>query len=364
MLKQFEVSGYKGFKDKITLNLSDIRDYRFNRECVRDGLLDKAIIYGNNATGKTNLGAALLDIKSHLFKNDTPDWLYNYYLNTESETGYAEFHYVFQFTKNSVDYLYRKNSNQDLVFEQLAIDGKTLFISGRLEKIFDFEGLSEICTMDKHIDSEKGSVLKQILCHSDLADEHPFRQLNSFVSSMLWYGEQSEIDYRDNSTIGKAYRDFIFEEDNIAQFEEILKSSGVEKKLVCVYKGERRTLCFESDIPVPFFGTASRGILALYAFFFLYKTSSNVSFIYLDDFDVFYYYKLSEIIVDMLKKMNNTQIILTSHSTHLLSNNIMRPDCYFLLSNNKLTSFANATDREIRFGHNLEKLYLAGEFDS
>ena len=41
----------------------------------------------------------------------------------------------------------------------------------------------------------------------------------------------------------------------------------------------------------------------------------------------------------------------------------MRPDCYFILSDNKLTSFADATNRELREGHNLEKLYMSGEFD-
>lgn len=41
----------------------------------------------------------------------------------------------------------------------------------------------------------------------------------------------------------------------------------------------------------------------------------------------------------------------------------MRPDCYFILTKNKLTSFANATNRELREGHNLEKLYMSGEFN-
>jgi hypothetical protein len=41
----------------------------------------------------------------------------------------------------------------------------------------------------------------------------------------------------------------------------------------------------------------------------------------------------------------------------------MRPDCYFILTGEKLTSFANATNRELREGHNLEKLYMSGEFN-
>lgn len=64
-----------------------------------------------------------------------------------------------------------------------------------------------------------------------------------------------------------------------------------------------------------------------------------------------------------LKKMTNTQVILTSHNTNLLTNRIMRPDCYFLLTKDKLTSLANATPRDLREGHNLEKLYMSGEFN-
>lgn len=68
-------------------------------------------------------------------------------------------------------------------------------------------------------------------------------------------------------------------------------------------------------------------------------------------------------IVQVLKKMKNTQVILTSHNTNLLTNRIMRPDCYFILTKDKLTSLANAASRELREGHNLEKLYMSGEFN-
>ena len=68
-------------------------------------------------------------------------------------------------------------------------------------------------------------------------------------------------------------------------------------------------------------------------------------------------------IVQVLEKMKNTQVILTSHNTNLLTNRIMRPDCYFILTKDKLTSLANVTSRELREGHNLEKLYMSGEFN-
>jgi len=48
-----------------------------------------------------------------------------------------------------------------------------------------------------------------------------------------------------------------------------------------------------------------------------------------------------------------------------MSNRLFRPDCLFILSRNgKLTSLNNATKRELREGHNLEKMYISGEFDA
>lgn len=84
---------------------------------------------------------------------------------------------------------------------------------------------------------------------------------------------------------------------------------------------------------------------------------------FIDEFDAFYHYELAETIVKLLENMPQFQTILTSHNTNLLSNRIMRPDCYFILSENGLHSFANATKRELREGHNLEKLYMSGEFN-
>ena len=53
---------------------------------------------------------------------------------------------------------------------------------------------------------------------------------------------------------------------------------------------------------------------------------------------------------------------MTSHNTNLMD---MRPDCLFILSRRgRLTALCDATERELREGHNLEKMYIGGEFDA
>ena len=46
-----------------------------------------------------------------------------------------------------------------------------------------------------------------------------------------------------------------------------------------------------------------------------------------------------------------------------MSNNLTRPDCCFIISDNKtVKNLTECTDREIREGHNLENLYKNGAF--
>ena len=88
--------------DTVTINFSDVRDYHFHPECVTDGLLNTAIIYGKNAVGKTNFGLALFDIVSHL---------------------------TFQFGEDEVIYGYNKSDKDELDAEQLILNGRVLYFT-------------------------------------------------------------------------------------------------------------------------------------------------------------------------------------------------------------------------------------------
>ena len=51
--------------------------------------------------------------------------LYDYYLNVASLNDYAEFHYVFVFGTDQIDYRYRKK--QSLLYEKPSLNGDMLF---------------------------------------------------------------------------------------------------------------------------------------------------------------------------------------------------------------------------------------------
>lgn len=364
MLKLFEVSGFKNFKDTVRLDFSDVRDYKFNTHCVSDGLIGKAIIYGKNSIGKSNFGLALFDIVSHLSsKNVTPN-LYDYYLNVANLNDFAAFHYVFQFGDNILDYCYHKDENQTLIYEKLILNDKLLYEYNYQKGRGTTSGIKELAPTLNWAFQDTDCILKYVVNNTVLDNQHPLRCMMRFVNNMLWFRSLDENRYIGFKSKSNDYYDFMFEEATLREFETFLHASGIEDGLTVRMNADgKKVLYFDTETPLPFFRVASSGTRALYTFFYWYKTAKDVSLMFIDEFDAFYHFELAESIVSILEKMPNTQVILTSHNTNLLSNKIMRPDCYFILTKDKLTALVHATTRELREGHNLKKLYMSGEFN-
>ena len=89
----------------------------------------------------------------------------------------------------------------------------------------------------------------------------------------------------------------------------------------------------------------------------------KAAFVFIDEFDAFYHYELSEAVQRRLKNIHGVQIFTTTHNTDLMSNDILRPDCYFLLRDNNIKAISELTEKELRQAHNLQKMYKAGAFN-
>jgi AAA15 family ATPase/GTPase len=87
----------------------------------------------------------------------------------------------------------------------------------------------------------------------------------------------------------------------------------------------------------------------------------QTTFVFIDEFDAFYHFDLSLKVCKMLFDIK-CQVFLSSHNTYLMTNDLLRPDCNFILQNNKIKPLQACTEKELRFGHNIEKIYKAGAF--
>ena len=151
MLKKFTLKNYKNFKDEITIDFENIAGYQFNTDCLSDGIIGKILIYGRNATGKTNLGKALLDIGSTMF-GGTRYAGNGILLNADSKEDAAVFQYEFRFENTELSYKYSRLSNQELRDEELFINGKNIFKCNFSSQKYNFDHLNYIDAETANID--------------------------------------------------------------------------------------------------------------------------------------------------------------------------------------------------------------------
>lgn len=380
MLKKFVVKNYKNFKDEITIDFENIAGYQFNMDCLSEGIIGKMLIYGRNATGKTNLGKALLDIGLTMF-GGTRYAGNGILLNADSIEDAAVFQYEFRFGDVDLGYKYSRLSNQELRDEELFIDGKSIFKCNFSSREYNFDNLgyidAETANVDRYLQSLEGGedddisepklpFLRWLISNVALKNDSALIRLSNYVRRMMMITVGNGMQYR-FGRMNQGFYESLENPERLKDFEDFLNAMGIECKLILKKLPDgQRELYFAHKKLVPFYENASSGTVALAELYRrLVPKVWDASLIYLDEFDAFYHYEMAENVIRFFKhKYPKCQIIMTSHNTNLMTNRIMRPDCLFILSRKgTLTALCNATERELREGHNLEKMYISGEFE-
>lgn len=374
MLRKFEVKNYKNFRDTLSVDFTNVHDYKYNEHCVNNDLISKMIIYGKNAEGKSNLGAALFDMVNDVQMSRNPFFYRNdqrLYKNADAkEDELVEFFYSFQFENCIVNYEYKKKDAYNTVFERLSVNGQVIFYYDVESGERDFSNVGIINanelnweeffeTGNDEAESTRPTALRYIIYNTVQKDGSIIYKLAQFIKGMRFISSLNAY-----VRFHFSFEEIFEEPKELDKFESFLNSCGVKCKLIMLDQPDgKKELYFDYAKPLHFASNLSSGTMALTRFYIQYLNRGKPTFVFMDEFDAFYHYELSERMVKLLEKEFDCQVVLTSHNTNLLSNSIMRPDCFMILSNGKLVPICEATGRELRQGHNLEKLYKNGEFN-
>lgn len=369
MLVEFRCKNFRNFKDEIVLDLR-AGGYDFSPNAVQNEVVKTGLIYGINGSGKTNLGLAIMDISTILTDNQKHnDYHIKPLINLDCkniEQSTIEFKYKFIFNKTVIQYNYEKTSDHRISKEDLYI-GESHLLSYDHKEEKGFSNLKGSETLNLGYKKMNGIPLARFIRNNailiDNKDSKLFSSFFRFVEIMLWF---SSLDgnyegYRFNSRrIGET----IIKRGALKDFQEKLADIGIQYNLVEKKENECSSIYikFTGENEINIFDITSKGTRSFALFYYWFLDIEKLSFIFIDEFDAFYHSKLAEKIVKMLRD-SGTQVLLSTHNTGIMSNELLRPDCYFNLVKGDIKSFAKLTDSEIRKIHNLEKLFKSGLFN-
>ena len=369
MLIEFKVEGFKNFEKELVFDLSKTRNYNFNENAIKDGVVKTGLVYGINGSGKSNLGLAIFDIILHLSEKEKHLELYDNYLNLSSSNIIAKFYYKFKFGNDILEYEYQKDKPQNLVREILKINNKLISDYNYIKNAAELK-LEGKENLNKNLNGNNISFIKYI--NNNINPEPNTKQFKikgiistflKFVDNMLFFASLNGNFYQGFKKGNGTISDEIISNGKLKDFENFLKKVGINYNLIEKEVGkEKKIYCKFKSGEVNFFEIASKGTKSLTLFYAWLIRLNDVSFVFIDEFDAFYHVNLAKRVVEELLKLN-VQAILTTHDTTIMTNDLLRPDCYFVLSEGKIKSLPDLTEKELRQAHNLEKMYRAGAFN-
>lgn len=364
MLNEFRVKGFKNFKDEVVFNLGDTRNYEYNENCVKNGTVKTALLYGPNGSGKSNLGEAIFDIISGLTDKYPKPELYNPYLNLETFNPIAEFSYKFKFDEDVLLYTCKKSGKDHFIKEYLAINDDTIinYDYNKHEMQINLAGAE---TLNQVLFNGDISFVKYVYKNSNLNKNDKnvllFNKFFNFVENMLLFRSLDKNEYIGFTTGSESISEGIITSGKLKELQYFLEKNGIFYKLK-EDSSKKNIMCQFPFREINIYEIASNGTKSLLLFFYWYIKMQKVSFVFIDEFDAFYHSNVSKNIVKLLRDSDNLQAILTTHNTDIMTNDLLRPDCYYLLNNGIIKSLPNSTEKELRFAHNLQKMYKGGAF--
>lgn len=365
MLAKFAVTNFRGFEKRIELDLTKPRDYAFNTFAIKNGIVKNGFVFGNNGAGKTNFSLAIFDIVNHLTQKWKQFDYYNNFVFAGNQDQPVIFEYVFHFEDYIVEYSYSKDVNGFLQTEKLLVNSQQIF--NREDNSFEIDETA--FPMEKNIkinlasNANKVSIINFLLTSYPLSEKHYLMRLQDFVNSMLWFNRLDQTSFIGLDSSPSNIDEYIIKNNLAADFSKFLEDVSEQHfDFVQPVENDKLLYCNIKNSRKVFNSISSTGTKTLYLLYFWLKQMDRASFVFIDEFDAFYHFKLSRAVCRRLFELD-CQVFLSSHNTLLMTNDLLRPDCNFIINRGEIKALHDLTTKELRQGHNIEKLYRGGTFD-
>jgi len=420
MLIEFSIENFLSFKDSTTLSMVAAKSFKEHPDThvIESGsnfkLLKSAVIYGNNASGKSNLLEAmgfmkqtiLNSFRDALLENNEKKFpLEKFALNTrtEEETSFFEISFIQKGTKYrygfEIDYdkvvsewLFHTTTKEVYLFKrdnQTIEVNKSAFKEG-LGKEEDVKEnvlfLSLLATLGKEISTNVVDWFKKFSFVNGIHDRghkrYTIDKLKSDKQFLHWvlhfikYLEianlsttEEDVDEIDFETLREKEKD----EEIINLLTSIQKIQSKQPKrdqLITFHRKYDENNLLVDTVPFNFDKQESEGTKKLlYLLGPWYDTLKNGKVLIIDELDSRLHRHLTLRLIDFFHKFNksNAQLICAVHDVSLLNKEIFRRDQIWFVEKNQfgasgLFSLADFKTDKVRNKSAFDKNYLEGKY--
>lgn len=405
MLIQFSFKNFKSFRDEVTLDLSAAKMTEFSERIVKIGnekILPMAIIYGANASGKSNIYNAfeyMSDYVIESFKYGDEEEKFEEYKPTPflfdsvSETEESSFEVYFTIPGDNAERTYNYGFCIDrygVTEEWLNSKARTarkftpVFYRSVEEDVLDLSGLPKNSQDNIRVALEKqvlisslGAKLKVNKC-KDIRDWFLANEFADFGNPFtnFFLSRRLPKDFVDDASVQKKVVEYFASfDEHIRDFEiEKIPNDGENKEETYKINALHKKIDSDTYASIPL-GMESAGTLKMFA---LYPELQDV----LEKGSVFFIDELNARLHPLLVRnfmltflnpeinKNHAQLIFTTHDTWQLSNQLLRRDEVWFTEKNEqgisnlysLADFVDEAGARIRKDESYEKNYLIGKY--
>lgn len=367
MLKSFEVSNFKSYKNHTKFDLEKTNYQMLVTTNIKDDVLKGLMFVGGNASGKSNAILGIKFLLDFLFgKNDVNP---GKYMCLFSGNPIMRLKYAFEIEKNDIVYEIQYQKIDDKFNEDLYVNGENVFSrDGSVARV----RISEDIT---HTDVPNDTLfLRDIYFSTKFRGHEVLRKWFEFLRNSVYVDvyDRSIVNYKDIELWIHEYLEqngaekinAFFEEYN---FEQTIEYGKQAQGNLLQIETNQNTIFFkrkgiEEPMPFTFESLGNRNLLEMLPAFF-YCVNNN-GMLLLDEFSSGFHNELEELLIRyFMKNSDKSQLICVSHSTNLLTNRLLRPDQIYSVEfredGSHIKRFSSEKPREAQ---NLEKMYLGGVF--
>lgn len=406
MLINFSVSNFGSFKNKVTLSMKKTSIQQHPEHILNKKALSGAVVYGANASGKTNLLRAIGVVPMFAYPNSV---LQLNALNSFMQQSNTPTEFEIEFESNGINYIYFVSFNsKEILREEISFAEKS-----KRNLIFKRTGLKT--EYGKKFQKEWyknrtyprdvtliSKILSDGIIDNKISGYEHFINIDEFLRGIAFFDPKTEVPAGNiyhgfkEPQFKKFLRDLLRQADTgitdvalkelpHATSEQIAKDPDLSRLLpgralirqygddYYIFIAEpgvirvQNLITMHGDVPFTL-SMESAGTIKLFKLGFLLYSHKNMpgsKLLLLDEFDGLFHPFLTKVLLkSLLNNHMGGQFIAAMHNTMLLSHDIWRVDEIWFTEKDEEGSsdLYPLTDINPRFDKDLEKDYINGRY--